>query len=388
MTEHNLPTPTGPHAVGRCRFDIADGRVDPYARRPDTERVLPITAWYPADAADRSAPPAPYLPGWWRPVSWCWGLRARRVRTHARDGARPGAGRFPLVVLSPSANPALVHTALAEGLASHGYVVAAISHPHESLPWTAYADRRPRLMRPRSLGGALSTPGTRPYADDLAERAAVVTTKAADIAAVARAVQHASAGAPTLPVRHGPWAVIGHSFGGGAAVELATRGLPAAAVSLDGGLWRTADTASVTVPVLQLFAEHPEFVDPIPEVVARRSYASAVYAAADRATAVPAWHAVHTTSPDGHAATVVGATHTSFCDWPLLAVRSWSPARRALAGVTGPRVHHAVSAAVRPFLDRHLRAGTGDVDAALRAVAGLRVDDPAALFAPTPVAVS
>ena len=73
---------------------------------------------------------------------------------------------------------------------------------------------------------------------------------------------------------------------------------------------------------------------------------------------------------------VAGATHTSFSDWPLLAIRSWSPARRALGGVAGPGVHDAMTAAIRPFLDRHLRAGTADVDAALRAVAGLRVDDP------------
>ena len=66
-------------------------------------------------------------------------------------------------MLSPSANPALAHTALAEELASHGFVVAGISHPYESMPWTAYADRLPRLVRLRSLGGALSTPGARPY---------------------------------------------------------------------------------------------------------------------------------------------------------------------------------------------------------------------------------
>ena len=262
-----------------------------------------------------------------------WGLDARRVRPHARDGAGPVAiDRYPLVVLSPSANPTLMHTALAEELASHGYVVAGISHPYESMPWTAFAHGLPRLVRLRSLGGALSAPGARPYETDLAERAAVVAVKADDIAAVARAVHGGEAGAPPLPVRPGPWAVIGHSFGGGAGVELATRGLPAAVVSLDGGLWRTADHATVTAPVLQLFGEHPELVDPIADVVARKNYATAAYAEADRATTIAAWHAVHASSPDGHAAVVSGATHTSFCDWPLLPIRSWSPAGGRLAG--------------------------------------------------------
>ena len=39
---------------------------------------------------------------------------------------------------------------------------------------------------------------------------------------------------------------------------------------------------------------------------------------------------------------------------------------RALGGVVGPRVHDAMTAAIRPFLDRHLRGGTADVAAALR----------------------
>ncbi|HEU4841795.1 MAG TPA: hypothetical protein VFT09_10140, partial [Ilumatobacteraceae bacterium] len=107
-----------------------------------------------------------------------------------------------------------------------------------------------------------------------------------------------------------------------------------------------------------------------------------------RTTAIAAWQAVHATSPDAHAAVVVGATHTSFSDWPLLAIRSWSPARRALGGAAGPRVHDATTAAVRPFLDRHLRGGPTDVGAALTAVADLRVDSPGALFASAPVPVT
>ncbi|MET0908724.1 MAG: hypothetical protein ABWZ99_04575 [Ilumatobacteraceae bacterium] len=386
MTEISLPTPTGPFAVGRHRFDVVDDRVDPFARRPGRQRALPVTAWYPADPGVPSAARSRYLPGWWRPVSWMWGLDAGRVRTHARDDAQPrDDARYPLVVLSPSANPALAHTALAEELASHGYVVAGISHPYESMPWTAYAQRLPRLVRFRSLGGALSTPGTRPYAIDLSERSAVVGVKADDIVAVARAVQGGEPATMSLPVLPGPWAAIGHSFGGGAAVELAARGALAAAVSLDGGLWREPDAAPVVVPVLQLFAEHAEFVDPIADVVARKHNTTATYAEADRSATIGTWQAVHASSPDGHAAMVSGATHTSFCGWPLLPIRSWSLARRALGGVSGPMVHDAVGAAVRPFLDRHLRGGPVDVGAAMQATPALRVDSPAALFAPAPV---
>ena len=172
-------------------------------------------------------------------------------------------------------------------------------------------------------------------------------------------------------MRPGPWAVIGHSFGGGAGVELATRGLPAAVVSLDGGLWRTADHATVTAPVLQLFGEHPELVDPIADVVAaRKNDATAAYAEADRATTIAAWHAVHASSPDGHATGRRVRRHAhqllrlaAASDPVILLTRV-----RALGGVVGPRVHDAVTAAIRPFLDRHLRGGTADVAAASRAL--------------------
>jgi predicted dienelactone hydrolase len=56
------------------------------------------------------------------------------TRTHARVNARPAGGRFPLVVLSPgfSASRSSL-TALAEDLASRGYVVAAVEHAYESV---------------------------------------------------------------------------------------------------------------------------------------------------------------------------------------------------------------------------------------------------------------
>ncbi|MFE2323083.1 alpha/beta hydrolase family protein [Streptomyces sp. NPDC059385] len=54
--------------------------------------------------------------------------------THSRSGARPVAGKYPLVVLSPGFT---VHrstlTALAEELASRGYVVASVDHAYESV---------------------------------------------------------------------------------------------------------------------------------------------------------------------------------------------------------------------------------------------------------------
>ena len=66
------------------------------------------------------------------------------TRTNAVSDAAP-AGRqrsLPLVVLSPGfTNPRAALTALAEDLASHGYVVAGIDHAYESFG-TAFPDGR------------------------------------------------------------------------------------------------------------------------------------------------------------------------------------------------------------------------------------------------------
>ncbi|QIP85507.1 hypothetical protein GLX30_17340 [Streptomyces sp. Tu 2975] len=54
------------------------------------------------------------------------------VRTHACVDARPASGRFPLVLLSPGFSmPRSTLTALANDLASRGYVVAAVDHAHD-----------------------------------------------------------------------------------------------------------------------------------------------------------------------------------------------------------------------------------------------------------------
>jgi hypothetical protein len=379
----HLPEPTGPYAVGRRRFDLVDeSRDDPFARRRGVKRKLALSAWYPA-VVDDGARRATYLPGAWRAVSWLWGLHGRAVRPHAAEDALPASGRYPLVIFSPSANPSHAYTALLEEIASHGYVVVGISHPYESMPVTAFARGWPRLARLRSLGGALGAPGSRPYERDLAERAEVVAIKAADIAFVAASV------GDDLPVDRARWAAIGHSFGGGAVADICRPGTTCrAGVTLDGGLWRAPDEVVSAAPILQLFAEHPEYTEPIAAAIADRRYVSAEYASADRATTVGAWHMLHDSATPGHSALVREATHTSFSDWPLLAPRRWSPVRRALAGVSGPAVWRTTTRAVVAFLDHYVRDRPGDVAAALAADPGLRVADPAALFSAHPVAVA
>ncbi|MEV4115088.1 dienelactone hydrolase family protein [Nonomuraea sp. NPDC049695] len=134
-----LPRPTGPDPVGRDILYLIDkSRKDPWVPASGPRRLM-VSMYYPARSA--TGDPAPYMsfeeaksllqrkaPGTDLPAEIISG-----IRTYSRTGARPENGRHPLVVLSPGLGlPRASLTSLAEDLASHGYVVAAIDHAYES----------------------------------------------------------------------------------------------------------------------------------------------------------------------------------------------------------------------------------------------------------------
>jgi predicted dienelactone hydrolase len=132
-----LPAPTGRYRVGRDTLDLLDPhRADPWV--PTQRRELMVSLWYPT--ARPGGVPAPYMTAaesrlFLHGVSGVPEDALTTVQTHASLSARvlPGTHRRPLVVLSPGwGNPRSTLTGLAEDLASHGYVVAAIDHTYEA----------------------------------------------------------------------------------------------------------------------------------------------------------------------------------------------------------------------------------------------------------------
>ena len=133
-----LLAPTGPHPVGTTVRYLRDtSRPDPWNLDVDV-RELKVTLWYPT--AQRSGPPAPYMTAKESQLllrgSRITGVPddvLSRIRTNAVVGAEPTGTKLPMVVLSPGfTKPLSTLTALAEDLASRGYVVAGIDHPYES----------------------------------------------------------------------------------------------------------------------------------------------------------------------------------------------------------------------------------------------------------------
>ncbi|MFJ2866563.1 alpha/beta hydrolase family protein [Kitasatospora sp. NPDC087314] len=134
-----LPRPTGPYAVGREILHLVDqDRPDPWVPSAGPRQLM-VSMYYPAHAG--TGGPTPYmtpeaarmmldgkLPGNTIPTEAVTG-----ARTWAESDARPQHGRFPLIVLSPGFTmPRSELTALAEDLASRGYVVASVDHTYEN----------------------------------------------------------------------------------------------------------------------------------------------------------------------------------------------------------------------------------------------------------------
>jgi Platelet-activating factor acetylhydrolase, isoform II len=149
-----LPRATGPFAVGKVTVHWTDeSRVEPLSPNHEPREVM-VDMWYPAEPSN--AVPVEYLDAaayekamgaegfkdFFREASET--LRAG-VKTHAFACApyARSAKQSPVLIFSPGGGMVReVYAAQFEDLASHGYVVAAISHPYDAIV-TIFPDGRP-----------------------------------------------------------------------------------------------------------------------------------------------------------------------------------------------------------------------------------------------------
>src|SRR5688500_3898938 len=228
------PDPTGVHAVGKDARLLQDAsRAEAATAAPGDHRQVRVVAWYPAVTG--TGDPAAYVEGLDR-------IGDGLVESGAIDGfARAGldlvtttarhdatvattSETYPVVILSPgNATNVEFYGALAEELASHGYVVMGLDHPFQS---AAVA-----------LGDRVATySGDAPMNQAEAVTRGRIDERVADIGFVLDRLETDAAGFDTLAARLDldRVAVIGHSNGGLAAVQVCDDPRVSACANLDG----------------------------------------------------------------------------------------------------------------------------------------------------------
>jgi predicted dienelactone hydrolase len=338
-----LPEPTGPGPVGVTSLWLTDAsRPDPWAPGV-TARELMVSLWYPATSSDGRR--AQYM----TPAESELQLTSRgitgvrpdvlsKVRTNAAVDATPAGhqGGHPLVVLSPGfTSPRSTLTALAEDLASHGYVAAGIDHTYESFA-TAFPDGRvttclARAARQRDGGEKAAT-----------DRAADVSFVLDELTGDHRAWPAAGLIDPTR------MAMAGHSAGGAAAIAaMLADSRIRAGIDMDGSTCAPIPHQGLSRPFLFLGKQS--------------NYTPG--SGGDVPAGTLAWKrlrgAVTTWERDWELLTgwkrwlvVAGAVHASFTDLALLANQIGVDID---AGLSGARSLDITRAYVRAFFDQHLR---------------------------------
>ncbi len=242
-----LPIPTGPYAVGRVGYDWIDAtRLDPLSDKPHEQRELMVWIWYPALPLTPAQPAAPYLPASWaqaraQDLGISAVLRRNRnsVHVHAIADAvlSPAQPAYPVLIMQPGLGPIMSdYTALAEELASHGYVVVG-STPTYSATMVVFANGRVALRTPSGNPPDSATPGE---SNSLLNR--LIAIWAADDRFVLNQVatlNSAQAGGKfSGHLNLQAVGVLGHSFGGATAAEVCHLDPRfKAGVDLDGSLF-------------------------------------------------------------------------------------------------------------------------------------------------------
>jgi dienelactone hydrolase len=334
-----LPAPTGRHQLGRASFDWVDpNRAELYSANAADRRELVVWVWYPA-APSPGAERAVYLPEPWTPAGQLLGLDAAGLRSHAVEDAAVAdeQSSYPVLVLSPSGFPPLLLAAIAEELASHGYVVVGVNHTYETAV-TVFVDGRVVPMSPAAVAGLLGGSQTGPYQEQFAQRAAVCDCKAADLASVADQLEQLPADPSGLLAgrldldRLGG---LGHSFGGNAALQWCRDDRRCrAAANLDGALWTEVGRVGLDRPVLQVLAEHPQLAPSGAEAVQAGIATDAAAYDTEKAITFGGWRTVQQQGRPGYTVQVKGAGHLSFLDVGLLPVQGEGPVQAILAAAS------------------------------------------------------
>ena len=338
----DLPRPTGPYAVGvytGLMRDASRGADALSAPNRDNARELAVQFWYPAK------PKTGYGSGRYARLSE---LRPRysyksQIRTDALWQATPILSQqFPVILFGPMWGGSRVqNTALAEDLASHGYIVVAVDHPfNAALVATTggviESDRQEAL----NVGTGSSAAGVEAaWAKELGIWVADDEFVLHQLSLMNEpgALNGFPWGTPRMDLTR--IGAVGHSFGGSSSIALL--GIDPrvkSAVNMDGWTFNAIDHRT-TQPVLFLYEGATQFRTPGPGTDGDLDRFDNAGVTASLARY------------GGTRAYVAGTLHTDFTDAPLV-----TPIHRLNAtGPIGPRAILITRALVLAFFDATLK---------------------------------
>lgn len=344
-----FPELTGDYAVGRVDYLWSD---DSREETNGDPHVVRVWFWYPA-APDTDSPIAPYLPsGMDEAFQQNFGISSSQIHSHAYDAAPvlSADSGYPVVLAGPgNGYNAAFSTALAEEIASHGYVVVGYDHAYNSF-LTTLPD-----------GTVIRRPS-----DNLQETEELFATRIADVEFVLDQLAQVNSSDAilqgSLDLDHvGIW---GHSFGGQTAGEICRVDARCKAVAIsDVPLRGESATGGVSKPIMLLDAEilsgedwlHEQEVmtgQTIPDAELIADFWNTQNAGRD-ATA----EMLLAVSPDAYRVGIHGARHNDFSDTHLLA--TLQPAMLPLMGgistIDAVRGQHIIGDYLVAFFDTYLK---------------------------------
>jgi dienelactone hydrolase len=235
-----LPAPDGPYSVGYWKGDLPTKQMDGLSGEPGNMRRLGLSIWYPA-AQPSSGPVKPWASeAMGRALSEGFPFETgfqKDISGHSREGASPMAGPLPVVIFSPGLSfPLSLYQSFFEDLASRGYVVLGVAHPH-TVALVEYPDGTTLDMA--------AWPRIEQETERQAFLAAHLSTLDTDLRAV---IEWIEAGAPDSPLSgrldEKRIASLGHSYGGSAAARITHDPRIKAAVVMEGAVRDPADKYS------------------------------------------------------------------------------------------------------------------------------------------------
>jgi predicted dienelactone hydrolase len=358
-----LPAPEGPHSVGTTSFSLRDdSRDESLFGAPDKKRELYVQAWHPAVVAKDG--PEPRRRTLWSELHrgdldrfTVFTRYLRRVETHSYEDVAlgPAQATYPVIVFSHAmVSFAEQSTLLMEHLASHGYVVFAISHPYMSMRVVASDGSvvYPALEKVSAASAPFDTASAE-FAAHLARAASdaernrlqveryasaeglneLMAVWVADVRFALDAIAAPPGRYPQLQRFAGRIdaeriGLLGMSFGGGAITEVCKVDARCrAGLNIDGGTFGERQTQPLQVPFLGLVREGQSHLDYL----------------------LPA------SESDYYGVSVAGASHLDFTDdTVVLPMLKW-------LGFTGRidarRVIEVTNAVSLRFFDAYLRDG-------------------------------